>query len=178
MNPSGKVILNYGAMSGLSCFGFFLLLFTLGWNPLGQISWLGAWIPVIFIALSTGYFRDKLSGGYITYGHAFRIGFLTACCGAFMFDSLVYIFGTFINNTILDTYKTDMLTELEKTKSMFGERFYELSMESLEKTTMYNIVSSDFFLKVLGGALTALITSGFYRKNKTIADPVNENEAE
>jgi len=170
MNPTGKVMLNYGAMSGLCSFVFFLMLQGMGWNALGQASLLGSWIPVVFICLATGKLRDHFLGGFITYGQAFRLGFLTACSGAFLFALILYIYGTAVNHELIEVYKSDVLEDLEKTKSILNDTIYEASMESLDKTTMFTIASSAFFSKTFGGLLVSLITAGFYRRTPMIQD--------
>ena len=164
MNTPGKAILNFGAMSGLGSFAVFLLLYYLGWNPLGQASWLGAWVPVVFICLSTAYVRNHLMGGYMSYGQAYRTGFLTAFGGAVLFSLMLYLFGKVIDPGLVESYKSEMLEGLENTKSIIGENLYESSVENLDKTTLFTIASGDFFSKALGGILVSLITAGFYRK--------------
>lgn len=169
MNPNGKVILNYGGGSGLSSFGMFLLIQWIGWNPLGQASLLGLWIPVVFICLATGYYRDHILDGTISYGQAFRVGFLTCSAGALLFALFLYIYGTIINPGLVDVYKQYLMEGIEQSKIFLGEdmfeKIYQSSLENLDKTTMYTIASSDFFNKTFGGFLVSLITAGFYRRS-------------
>jgi hypothetical protein len=178
MNPSGEVMLNYGAMSGLSSFAFFLLLYYTGYNPLGQASFLGSWIPIIFICLATGYYRDKLMAGQISYWQSFRIGFLTASSGAFLYALVVFIFASLVSNQLVEDYKNEMMEGLEKTKSILGESFYETNMENLDKTTLFTLVSGDFFSKTLGGFFISLVTAGFYRRQFDKGVPEQNTEIE
>jgi hypothetical protein len=164
MSLSGKVLLNYGAMSGLSSFGFFLLLYYMGVNPLGMGAWLGSWIPIVFICLATGFMRNKVMGGFITYRQALRIGFLTAVSSGFLFALLVYIFGTVIQPGLIEEYKAGMVADMEQSKSLLPSEMYETALENLEKATLFNIVSADFFYKCVGGFLVSLITAGFYKR--------------
>lgn len=159
-------MLNYGAMSGLSSFGFFLILFYLGWNPFGQISFLGFWIPIVFVCMATGNMRNNLLGGYITYGQAFRIGFLTASSAGFLYALLIYIFGTLIQPGLIDIHKLELAEGIEKTRAIFGEKFYESNLENVDKTTIFTMASGEFFSKSFGGFLISLITAGFYRRLK------------
>ena len=173
MNPSGKVLLNYGAMSGLSCFAFFLLLFYLGFGPLGMGAWLGSWIPVVFICFATGFMRNRILGGFITYRQALRIGFLTAVSSGFLFALLVYIFGTVIHPGLIEEYKTGMVADMEQSKNLLPSEMYETALENLEKATLFNIVSADFFYKCVGGFLISLITAGFYKRTNFNQDHDN-----
>ena len=171
MNPSGKVMLNYGAMCGLASFAFFILLYYLGYNALGLASLLGAWIPVVFICLATGYFRDRIAGGFMTYGQGFRIGFLTASAGAFLFALMIYIYGTALNPDFVEIYKTGAMEELEKYKTPLMEQMYDASIEGIKNTTMFAIAQDAFLSKTFGGVLISLITAGFYRRHKIFQEP-------
>lgn len=165
-----KTALNYGALSGLAGFGFFLLLHFSGINPLGPASWMGAWVPVVFIVLSTRHFRNHECGGYIEYWPAFRIGFLTAAAGGFLFALLMWAFGTVIDATLLTRFKEESLELLEQSaalsKSMFGESVYQQSLENLQKTDLTTLSIQEFMNKSLGGLLVALITAAIFRKQQ------------
>lgn len=165
-----KTSLNYGALSGLACFVFFLVLGRMVSNPLGISSWLGAWIPIVFMVLSTKHFRDHDCGGYITYWSAFRAGFMTAVAGGFLFALLVYAYGMVIDADLVERFKEENLRMIEESaqlsKSMFGEALYEKSIESLQQTTISTIASQEFMNKSLGGLLVALVTGAIFRKQQ------------
>jgi hypothetical protein len=171
MNPSGKVVLNYGAMCGLSSFAFFIMLNYLGFNALGLASLMGAWIPVVFVCLATAAFRKRFSGGLMSYGQGFRIGFLTASAGAFLFALMIYIYGTAIDPGFIEIYKSGSIGELEKYRTPFMENMYDASIESVGNATMLAIAQDAFFSKTFGGVLISLITAGFYRRQKFFSEP-------
>ena len=85
--PVLKTALNYGALSGLVSFIVFLILYWMNFNPLGPSSWLGAWVPIIFMVLATRHYRNYENGGFLMYWNGFRISFLTACAAAFVFGA-------------------------------------------------------------------------------------------
>ncbi len=169
--PVLKTALNFGAMSGLASFAMFLLLYYTGFNPLGQISWVGVWIPVVFIVLGTKHYRDHEGLGYISYWQGFRVGFLTASCGAFLFALMVWSFATVIDAQIVERFKQESLMYLEQTeqlsKSMFGEAIYDASVENIEKITTGTISAQEFWDKTFGGLIISLITAAFLRKNNS-----------
>lgn len=174
MYPSAlKTASNYGAMSGLASFAFFLLIYWSGSNPLGPVSWLGAWIPVVFMIPSVKKYRDRDCGGYVTYWPAYRASFLTAAFGALLFAALLWLFGTVIDSTILDKFREESLAYLtqneEMSRSLFGESFYETSVENIQKITLGNIATQDFIYKCFGGMMVSFIIAAvMYRKPPAI----------
>lgn len=163
-SPLWRTALNYGAMSGLTSFLIFLALYYKGMNPLGPASWLGAWIPIVFICLSTKYYRDRILGGFISYWQGFRTGMLTAICGSFLFALFIYSFTKIFDGTIVEAFKSDALRGMEDAKYIFSDEMYDQGIESIEKINMGNIATNDFFTKILGGLLISFITAAFYRR--------------
>ncbi len=170
--PVFKTALNFGAMSALAGFAVFLGLYYSGYNPLGPSSWAGAWIPILFMVLGIKNYRDHASNGYVSYWKAFRCGLLIASCGAFLYSLLVYIFGTIVDQQLLESFKAESLIYLEQTeelsKSVFGESVYQASVDNIQKSTMSTIASQEFFNKMFGGFLVSFITAAFLRKNPPI----------
>jgi len=164
MNTLRKTAINIGALSGLSSFAAFILMYAGGMNPLGKASWLGSWIPVVFICIATKIYRDQAGGGYITYWKAFQAGVFTSMAGAFLFALLIYIFGTLVDVSLIEKYRNEILAEMEMTKMFFNAEFYDLTLESIEKITMSQLAQNDFLLKVLGGTLVSFVTAAIFRK--------------
>jgi hypothetical protein len=168
MTSPFKIAVNYGAMNGLGCFAIFILLYLGGMHPLGPAAWIGAWIPPLFIVLATLNFRNS-KGGFITYGEAFITGFLTAASGAVLYALLVYIFGTLIDQGLIDSYKEMMLADLEQTekiiRSTFSDAMYEQGLEQIKNTTLKQTATSEFLQKTMGGFIISLITSAFIKRN-------------
>jgi hypothetical protein len=163
-NCLSKTAVNYGAMSGLASFIVFLALYFKGVNPLGTASWLGAWIPIVFIILSTKFYRNHCLEGFITYGQGMKIGLWTSFAAALLFSLLVYIFVTAIDGNVIQLYKNEMQSGLEETKFMFSKQLYDEGMESIEKLNGTTIAYNDFFMKMIGGLIISFITSAMYRK--------------
>ena len=161
----------YGAYYGMSAFVFSVLLsYTLG-NPLGLVSWLGVWIPVMFICIAIKHQRDFLQEGYIDYWEAFRTGLSTIFFGGILFGMLLYLFGTVVQPHLLADYKTDMLNETEnmRTINLFNEKLIDDIAEGIEKTTLGSAITGDYFNKTLGAALVSLIAASIYKRKKNIS---------
>lgn len=163
-NPLLKTAINYGAMSALASFAVFVALYYKGLNPLGPGSWLGAWIPIVFICLGTNFYRSHCLNGFISYGQSFKIGFLISLASGFLFALLIYIFVTLIDGNVIEVYKEEMRIGMEEAKFIFSRDMYEQGLESIEKLTITTIAYNDFFMKVIGGVLVSLITAAIYRK--------------
>lgn len=162
--------IHYGAYYGLSAFIFSALLsYTLG-NPLGLVSWLGVWIPVLFICLAMKHQRDNVSEGYIDYWEAFRTGLSTIFFGGILFGMLLYLFGTVVQPNLLADYKTDMLNETENMRNLkfFNEALVDSIVDGIEKTTLGSAITGDYFNKTLGAALVSLVAAAIYKRNKNI----------
>ncbi len=161
--------LNYGAYYGLSAFVFAAVAsYSLG-NPLGLVSWLGVWIPILFICLAMKHQRDSVLGGYIDYWDAYRTGLFTVFFGGILFGMLLYLFGTVIKPSLLADYKTDMLNETENMRNIkfFNEALVDSIVDGIEKTTLGSAIMGDYFNKTLGAALVSLIAASVYKRNKS-----------
>jgi hypothetical protein len=163
-NPLLKTALNFGAMSGLGSFAVFLLLYYNGVNPLGNATWVGAWIPIVFICIATKNYRDHFLAGEITYWQAVKTGMATAIAASFLYAFLIYIFVTLIDGNVVTAFKNEKLLDLEQTKFMFNEDFYEKMVDEIDKFTIGTIAFNDFFMKIIGSFLVSLITAAIYRK--------------
>ena len=163
--PVLKTALNYGALSGLVSFIVFLILYWMNFNPLGPSSWLGAWVPIIFMVLATRHYRNYENGGFLMYWNGFRISFLTACEAAFV---------SYIDGEILDRFKQESLEAMELTegmmKSIMGESAFDQSVQSITNMEMLEVTSGDIFNKMMGGLLCAFIVAAFLRREPNFQD--------
>ncbi|MCE2846694.1 MAG: DUF4199 domain-containing protein [Sphingobacteriales bacterium] len=163
-----KTALNYGVLSGAGSFVFFLFLYLTDTNPLGNASWLGAWIPPLFMVLASIHYRNIENKGIVGYWQAFRIGLLTSSAGALLFAGMAWIFITVWDPTILENHKQELLaaTELAEgyMQELIGESAYEQSIENISNMDLYELVMGDAFNKMLGGLVIAFITAAFVRR--------------
>ncbi|MEP7171229.1 MAG: DUF4199 domain-containing protein [Bacteroidota bacterium] len=170
-NPLLKTAMNFGAMSGLGSFAVFLGLYYKGISPLGNASWLGAWIPVVFICIATKNYREHVLGGEISYGQAMKIGLTTAMAASFLFVLLIYIFATIIDGSVVEKLKAEQIEQLDFSKLYFGDDFYSDLKDNVEKLTIKEIAFNDFFMKMIGALLVTFVTAAIYRKqNPEIED--------
>ncbi len=169
-NNLAKTALHYGAMSGLSVFLFFMVLYFGGMNIFGAASILGIWIPVIFIIIATKFHRDHNLGGAITYGQGFSIGLFTSLFSATLFGLAFYLFGTIYEGSLLSSYKTQAAISLEDGKGILSDALFEKAMDSIDLVTMSSLAFSESFNKLLGGGLVSLITAAIFRRTKPVIE--------
>ncbi len=133
-----------------------------------MITWLGAWIPIVFIVLATRHYRNYENGGVLSYSQGYSTGLLTAVCAGFLFALIIYSFGTIIDGSIVDRFKTENMAYLEQTaelsQSMFGEKMYDDAIANIEKTTIGTLASQEFYNKAMGGFIVAFITAAIFKR--------------
>lgn len=162
-------------MIGVSCFALFILFYGMGFNPLGNISWLSAWVPVLFICRSTKAYRENELEGYISYGQAYKTGFLTAVAGGLLSALLIFLFCSVYDSAIIEDFKNQTLAQMDtvevQMKSFMGETMYEQALKTYEQISLQSVVTSEFFNKVMGGIIVSLISAAIYKREKPILHP-------
>ncbi len=165
-----KTALKYGTITGLGNFVFFLLIYFMGKNPLGNWSWLGAWISILLIILGSKEHRNLDLGGYMTYGRGLGMGTLITVFGALLFGVLLYSFGNFIDAGLAQMQIDEFYQGMEQAKKYLSEDKYSKIMETFEANksdfNMSKIAISNFEIKVLGGFIVSLVTAGILSKKR------------
>ncbi len=165
-NPLIKTGLNYGSMSGLALVAMFFILYFAGFNPLGGMSWLGAWIPIVFITLAMKLVRDQLMGGFISFGMAFRIGLITVFFSSLLFDMIIFVFGKAVDPGIVEAYRSEILKSADAAKSLLSENMVDQVIEEAQKVNITSIVFNDFTTKMTGGIILCLILAAILMRKK------------
>ncbi len=177
-----KTSIKYGTILGLGNFIIFLVVYFIGKNPLGNWSWIGLWIPILLIILGTKEHRNSDLGGYITYGRGLGIGMLITLFGALLFSVVLVSFGQFIDASLPQMQIDEFYAGMEQAKKFLSEEKYDKIMSTFEANkaefTMTKIAISNFEVKLVGGLIISLITSGFISKKRPFFEeqPDNTNE--
>ena len=167
-NLSIKTALHYGALSGLSVFLFFLVIYFSGYNVFGAAPFLGFWIPVVFIVLATRFHRDHNLAGSMSFWQGFSIGLFTTFFSATLFGLAFYLFTLVYAPDLLEIYKTQAELSMEEGKALLSEAMYEKAMEGIEQVTLGSLAFSESFNKVIGGVLISLVTAAIYRRKPQV----------
>lgn len=173
-NPYLKTSMQFGAYSGLSSFMFFMILYFVNSNPLGNKGWLGFWIPILFIFLGTKFHRDKVLDNQISYGQAFGLGALIALCASLLYALLVFLFGTVADPSIVDNYKAEAMQGMEEARKYLSSEKLLSAMDEaaskIEEMKIGELAQSIFLNGLIGGALVSLISSAILKKKKPLFD--------
>ncbi|MES2837954.1 MAG: DUF4199 domain-containing protein [Bacteroidota bacterium] len=173
-----KHYINIGSQSALASFAFFILLYILDVNPIGNYTILGIWIPIVFIVRGTRFYRDKLNDGLLTYWKGVSVGAIFSIFSASLFTFLFYIFVKVIDMSILDNHIIETQEAGQKYIEIFvkdeeiADLAYAQLVEEVSKIDLISLTQSLFFSKLSGGIFISLITSAFLRKT-IILEPVN-----
>ncbi|HET6244845.1 MAG: DUF4199 domain-containing protein [Bacteroidetes bacterium] len=166
-----KTPLNYGSIAGVVAFSIFLIIYMLGYNPLGSYSWVGAWVPIVFIILGIKKHRDQNLEGFITYGQAFGMGFMITFIFASLFGLLVYIFGTVVDPGIVEMTRSESLEAMQQASDqmpqIFSEELYDKMIEQLEAITISSLSFSEFTNKLFWGIIISLLAAAFLKHSKS-----------
>jgi hypothetical protein len=172
-----RLLLNYGSIAGLAGFVSFIIYYALGTNPMGNISWLTAWIPILFIYLGTKKHRDEVLGGAMTYGQAFLGGLIITLLWATLNGMLTYLFGAFIDASFVDIYKEDAYEQMEAARAFMSEEILDQAMKSIEEMSLGQMVQGDVFNKLFGGLIVSLIIAAINKRKQDIFEVSEEQEA-
>jgi hypothetical protein len=159
-----KTAIHYGSLSGIAVIVFYMMLYFSGFNVFGQMSLLGIWIPVVFLVLATRFHRGHNLGGYMTYRQGLSIGFTTTIFSITLFGLFFYLFGTVIDNTLLDSYKMQAEISLEEGKGLLSEKMMDKALESIDVITMSSLAFSEAFNKMIGGVIATLVIAAVFRR--------------
>ena len=169
--------LNIASLGAFVSFAIFLMFLVLGFDPLGAISWFGAWVIVVVITMSIKRHRDGGLDGIITYGQALSIGLMATLVYASLFGILIYVFGTFIHPSLVEIHVEYMKYTMQTFFDYFGEQksgdilgvedtgISEV-MKLLEEQTMTSMALDDFQMKVWGGVIVSLICAGILKQSE------------
>lgn len=163
-----KTVLTYGIIAGfISCIGFFLLGNEMDFDK-GMIYGFGSMIlafSLIFVAVKS--YRDKHSGGAITFGKAFKVGFYVAFIAStiyvlFWLYSLNYMFPDFA-----EKYSSYIITQMQAEGAAPAEVNAKIAEMNQFKEQYKNpfIIIVYTYMEILPlGIIIALITAAFLKK--------------
>jgi len=167
-----KLAANYGTIAGLFCFGYFVLLSSMGLNPLGNFKFIGSLVPIYFLYAGTKKYRDIDLTGNIKYGQAFVFSLVITFFYATIFAALVYIYGKIIDIEVVEIYKADTLKQMEKVIEVMGEnsKMVDKAITEIESMSIGKMAMGEYWNKVIWGFILALIIAGILKKEKPLFD--------
>ena len=131
---------------------YYLINPELSFSTTGMLS--GIAIPLVCMYLA-GLEERALLGGYITWGQALKVTFLTIVIGFFISSTFQYIMSTFIDPDLVEMQIEKGLELAEKMVSLGGQELSEDDIERIREN------SSPSFVKMIWNSLGAIACVGF-----------------
>lgn len=162
---AGQSALYYGLLFGVAMILMHLILFLTDM----QQSTFGIVVSVIVmlagIVLAQLDYRNKKWNGYIAYGKAFKIGFLTMLFAAIIVTIYTYIYHVYINPSDLIAVKNERIQEIYNGGYTPEQEAQAIKYIERFVTPVISTVSAFASYLVLG-AVISLITSIFIKKEE------------
>lgn len=169
--PFWDTVLRYG----LYCAGAYvvlsLLIYLTSFNMMtigGMIVFYASIFAVgfVFASMAMRHQRDRLDGGYITYGKALLVGLLTVFIGVFVSSFWNYVLINFID----PNYAANLKEQFVET---WGERMpadaLEEALEGFDKAgDLLTILKQGLIGGGIYGLIVGLITAAFMKKQPEI----------
>ncbi|MDY0343839.1 MAG: DUF4199 domain-containing protein [Lentimicrobium sp.] len=161
--------LRYGLLTGIAYILLSLLFYSFG---LSQQSWVGYASFVVLIAgiiMGTVAYRDKHSGGYLSYGRSLATGVLISLVAGIVMAVYSYLFFKFFEPGMIDSMM-DVAAQSLADKGMAEDQIDQaMSITGKFMTPIWMAVISIFSLTFYG-TIFSLITSIFIKKEDNSFD--------
>jgi hypothetical protein len=160
-----KHAMTYGAIIGLTLVVYSILLYITG---LTFNKSLGLLVYVVLIAglyLGTKAYRDKVLGGFITYGKALGLGVLISVFVGIITVFFNFIMMRFVDPGLIDKYMAILEETYQNSRFISADQVDLLVEKGRESMTAVwslpvGVLSFSFF-----GFIISLITSAFVKRN-------------
>lgn len=87
----------YGGLTGLASIVFALIMYIFDVQQKNPVMYISFAILLAGVILADLNYRNKMNGGYISFGQAFLIGFLTIIIAGLISSIYTYVFYTFFD---------------------------------------------------------------------------------
>jgi hypothetical protein len=162
-----RVGVRYGVLCGLVSFAVLLLLYLLGYNPLGNA---GRWsyLPLpVFIFMGLRYFKlfhDAEIGFWKGVRVNLAITFYTAMCAAMLVYVMLYLVGP----ELIQQHVAELRTMLDESREaqikLIGESTFEQAYQDLDQLSPSMLATQDFLSRMLVGVMFSIVAAVFFRK--------------
>ncbi len=160
----GKFSLSYGLIVGVLLILWSLIMHIFDIDRESYISFISYLILLGGIIWGSKIYRDNYSGGFITYGKSFSVGFLVGLFGSILASIFFFIFLKYIDPSAIAAI-------LEKAEEEILKSNPDISDEQLEKIYPFIIALTHFiyFISNVGAAaIISLIASIFIKKEQKL----------
>lgn len=167
-HPLLKFPILFGLVAGLLCFVYFLVLYWLGFVPLGNIRVPDFGFQIILMVAAVWYYRKYVGKGFLHLWEALTICYVVNTVGALLTAWLIYVFVKYIDYEVFTLYLADMRQLLTSTKGQIveslGQAEYLKMVNKLDEITPETLVGDEISKKTVLAILPVLIISLLFRR--------------
>jgi hypothetical protein len=162
---AGQAALYYGLLLGVALIVVHLVLYLLNLQKETAASIVSVLVTIAGISLAALDYRNKKWNGYISYGKAVKIAFLTILFAAIIGAAYTFVYHSYINTA-----------DIQEAKITAQQRIYEMQMEPAQEAQalkwqdyihtplVYSLLS--IFFNLLIGIVLALLVAIFIKKEE------------
>jgi hypothetical protein len=160
-----KNSINYGLIAGFLMIALSIILWLLGLMEnkfLGYISYL---ILAFAMFIAATNWRDKLNGGWMSYGEAFKTGFFVTLIAAVLGLIYSYLFFNFIDPEFISGLGIKAEEAILEANPNISDADLETALEMSAKfTTATMLTIFGFIFTIIFGTIISLIVAIFAKK--------------
>lgn len=153
---------------GLS-WGVFFLLKNLGQGLQEAAGYLSILLAMIFIFFGIRHFRDRVNGGYLSFGQGLKVGVLIVLIPAVAFGLFDILYTEILNPTWKDDYYSKYIENIRK--SVAADKLEAAIKKAEKEKEMFSNPLFQFLLMggtvFIIGFIVAIISSLTLRRSKT-----------
>lgn len=166
-----KTVLRYGLFSAISIVG----LFTLGWLFLDDndysskeiFGYTNLVLSMLFVFFGIKHYRDKITGGQLSFGQGMKVGMLIVLIPALIFGIFDVFYVLVMDPDFMDKYYQHHLTQMQQSMSATEFQAARASVESQKE--MFSNPAVQFLVMFLTvfiiGVIFTVISSLILRRN-------------
>lgn len=158
---------------------FKLQLLNNDMNPYFDRSGFSMFILPFFLIISGLFYRNYFQNATFTFTESLKFYLTITVFALFSIVIFNFIF-LLVNTSILENYILKSIQLLENTKKehilSFGEESFQLTKINLTKTTVFDVVLSEFIKNFGIGIIFSLLLAILLRKSTIIKDGNNKHE--
>jgi hypothetical protein len=152
---------------GLS-WGVFFLLKNIGQGLQEAAGYLSILLAMIFIFFGIRHFRDRINGGYLSFGQGLKVGVLIVLIPAVAFGLFDILYTEVLNPTWKDDYYSKYIDDLRK--SVAADKLDAAIKKAEKEKEMFSNPLFQFLLMggtvFIIGFIVTIISSLTLRRNK------------
>ncbi len=157
----------FGLGIALASFLFFIILYLMGFTPLGNKKLPDIGFNIILTAGAIWTYKRQ-NNGYIHTWEGISIGYLSNIIAIVLSAILIFLFLKFIDTSIINVYIKDMVSLVEKSKEQhiktFGEPSFNSLLKQIKLTTISDIFWDEITKKSIFLVIPIFIMAAIFRK--------------